>query len=437
MATIGNALAGGIDVQGAVSSIINGLRGPERLLQTQQSLLNSQQSVLNDVSAKLSSLLTKVDALRSGTGALNAKTTTSANSAVVTAAAGAAAQAGTHTIVVASVATTASIYSSQLATSSTTFSAGNIAIKIGGNNPVTIPVDGTNNTLDGLAASINNAAAGVSASVVTDSGGARLALVAKSSGAAGDVTITSNASGLTFIKGVTGADASLTVDGIPVTSSSNSVSSAIAGVTLNLNSASPGTPVSVGVDADSSQAKAAIQSFVDGYNAVVTAINAQSNTGVGSSAVLGADSSLRELQQRILTDIGQSITGNSGFVNLESIGVRLQNDGTLKVDSAALDSALSSNFVAVQNLFQSAAGLADTFHTDLASLTDSTQGLLAVTIKGNTDTLTSLTNSINDMKERITDRQTSLLAEYNKINVTLQQLPLLQQQVAAQLSSIP
>jgi flagellar hook-associated protein 2 len=435
--TLPNTLSGGIDVQSAVNSAMAAMEIPQQLLQQQQSKLQSQVSTLNQVSTDLSSLLTTVNSLKDPFGGLNAMTTTSSDTSVVTASASSGLQAGNHTVVVNSLAATSSYYSAELASSSTTFTAGNVTLKIGSNSAVTIPATGTVNTLAGLATAINNAGAGVSASVITDTLGSRLAIVSNSSGAAGDISVTGNTTGLALTKSVTGADASVVVDGVPVTSATNSVSNAIPGLTFNLQNANPKETVSIGVAADTSQATSAIQAFVSAYNKVIGDINAQAATGSSSTSVLQGDSTMRDIQQRVLTDVTTSLTGNGGLSNLESIGVSMQNDGTLSINSSALTNSLSTNFNGVQNLFQNASGVATTFSNDLYSITDLTQGEVALAIKGDNSTIASLGQSISDYSVRLTSQQTLLTNEFNTINTTLQELPILQQQTAAQLTNIP
>ena len=107
---------------------------------------------------------------------------------------------------------------------------------------MTIPVNSAHstNTLNGLATYINNQNLGVKASVITDSSGSRLALVSQTSGAAGEITLSNdttgtNGKGMGFTDAVDGKDASLTVDGIPIDSASNTVTGVIPGVTLTLS----------------------------------------------------------------------------------------------------------------------------------------------------------------------------------------------------------
>ena len=88
--------------------------------------------------------------------------------------------------------------------------------------------DASAGTLNDLASYINGLGAGVTANVVNDSSGARLSIVSNSSGTANDITI-SGETGLNFTRASTGADASLTVDGIPIDSASTQLAESFLG----------------------------------------------------------------------------------------------------------------------------------------------------------------------------------------------------------------
>jgi flagellar hook-associated protein 2 len=242
---------------------------------------------------------------------------------------------------------------------------------VGSDPAATVTVDSTNNTLSQLATTINSQNIGVTASVIQDSNGYRLALVSTASGAPGDIAVSGNTTSLSFTKAVTGTNASLVVDGIPISSASNTVSNVINGVTLSLGSPSPSTPVTVNVNPDTTQATTAINNLVSAYNTVITEINSQFNVASDGSGggPLETDNSLRDVQAQLLGAISHAIPGNSGIVNLASIGVNFNNDGTLSVDSGALNSALSSNFSAVQNLLQNSTnGFSQNLSTVLSNI---------------------------------------------------------------------
>ena len=423
----------GFDVQALVNQVLFSAKAPVRLLEGQQLQLNAQSSALSDINSKLLSLKDAVNALNDPFGKFNSKLTASSDTSVLTATADATAAPGTHTITVNSLATTSSFSSNQLADGSTTFATGSFDLQVGAGAPVTITVDSSNNTLDGLAAEINSQDLGVTATVITDANGARLSLVSDTTGEPGDLTISNNTTGLALTEDVAGTNASLTVDGISISSTSNTVSGAISGVTLNLTVAS-GTDVTVTVQSDTAQSREAIDEFVASYNAVVEAINAQS----GAGAPLAGNSSLRLVQEQILSAATHSITGNNGIVNLAAIGINTQADGTLSVDGNKLDGSLSANFTEVQNLLQSQspAGVAQNFSDKLTALTGTINGPLHIALKGITNSTKNLTDQIDAFEVRLEFRQQALIEEFSRINSLLRALPSIELQIQNQLNAL-
>ena len=305
--------------------------------------------------------------------------------------------------------------------------------------PATVTVDSTNNTLSKLAESINSQDIGVSASVIQDSNGYRLALVSTTSGAPGDITVSGNTTDLNFNKPVTGKNASLVVDGIPISSASNTVNNVINGVALSLGSPSPTTPITINVSPDTTQVTSAINNLVSAYNAVITEINSQFNVASDGSGggPLETDNSLRDVQSRLLAGVAYSISGNSGVVNLASIGVNFNNDGTLSVDSGKLSSALSSNFSAVQNLLQNSTnGFSQNLSGVLSSINSSGTGILSLDSQSITSTSQGLIHQITDMQSALAVQQANLTSIYSQVNVTLQELPVLISQITQQLASV-
>ena len=309
------------------------------------------------------------------------------------------------------------------------------------NNPtstdkILIPSD--DNTLQQVASYINSSNYGVTANVVTDTQGSRLVLVSKTSGAAGNLTVTSSA--VNFTQGTAGVDAQLNVDGVPIDSSTNTVTSALPGVTLNLASASPGTPVTISVGADTSQATQTINSFVSAYNTVMNDINSQFSVDAnGNEGALAGNSGLRSLQNQLLSAISYSVSGTGQYVNLQSMGIEMQDDGTLQVNSTVLNDALSNHYQDFQNFFQSLTpqGFGNFFGTQMMQMTDPTQGPIALAVTGLQQTNQSLNNDINDFEARMTSMQQELTQQYSALNATLVEYPMLMQQIASQLSSLP
>ena len=433
----GTGLGQGIDVQQFVQLALAGDHANITALQNQQTALASQTTALTQITTDLNTLQSAAFALNDPLGSLSAQSATSSNSGVLTATAAGTAVAGTHNITVNSLATTSSYYTNAVATSSTTLAAGSFKVSVGSNAPVTLTIDSTNNTLDKLAAAINTQNVGVQASVINDVNGSRLALVSQTTGAPGDVAVSSNTTGLTFTKAVTGSNASLVVDGVPISSANNTISGAINGVTLNLAYAAPGSPVTLSVAPDTSQAATAVNKFVSAYNTAATDINKQFSVASDGSGggPLEADGTLREAQQALLSAVSYSVTGNNGPLNLASIGVNLNNDGTLSVDSPTLASALASNFSGVQSFLQSATnGFAGNLSTALNNLTESGTGILGLDAQGISQTSQALSQQILDLQAALATKQQNLTQVYAQVNTTLQELPLLQAQLSQQLA---
>lgn len=429
----------GIDVSTVVSELMQIERQPETQMQDQQTTINSQVSALTTISTQLTTLYDSVNTLKDLDGAFSQNTTGSTDSAIVSASADSTAAAGTHTVVVSKLATTSSSYSGYIG-SSTSLAGSQIVIQYGNDpdDPVstdTINIPSTDTTLQQAASYINSGSYGVTANVVSDAQGSRLVFVSKTSGANGNLTVSSGATSFTTSAGV---DAQLTVDGVPVDSSTNTVTGAIPGVTLSLGDADANNPVLISVQPDTTGAGQAIQDFVTAYNAVIGSINSQYTLdSSGSEGVLAGDTMLRSLQSSLLGMVSQSVSGAGQYVNLQSMGIEMQNDGTLEINSANLSEALSSNYGDVQKFFQATGGWGQVAGTQMLQLTDPTLGPVAADISGLNQTNSSLTNQINDFETRMTTVQDQLTTEYSNLNALLEQYPSMMQQVAAQLSSLP
>jgi flagellar hook-associated protein 2 len=412
---------------------------PIKLLQQQETTLDNQSSALQTINTDLTNLQTSVNALNNLSGTFSSLAANSSDNSVLTATVGSGATVGTHSVTVANLATASSYYTNEQ--TSSTLPTGSFKLAVGTNNPVTIPVNSSDNTLAGLASYINNLNMGVTANVITDANGSRLSLVSNTTGAAGDLTISNDTTGLGFTQAAnSGQNAQLTVDGIPIQSSSNTVQGVIPGVTLNLAGADPDSTVTLSVSPDTDQATTAINNFVSSYNQLMQDINTQltTNSSTGSAGPLLGDSSLELVQQTVLQDVASSLSGNDVYTSLASIGITMNDDGTLSVDSGALSNALASNFTAVQNLFQSTSpgGVATNFANDLTNLTDPVGGPLNAESNQIGQEITDLNNQIQDFQTNLTQTQQQLTNQYSTVNATLEELPALMNELNTQLSSL-
>ena len=533
--SFGSPTAGtGFNVSNTVSQIVSNLQNIENPWQSQLSTLQTQDTVISSLGSLLSNLNNDVSQFTDFEGVLAQKEGSSSNPDVLAlTSASSSAIAGTHSIVVNSLAATSSGYLDAITNASDTLS-GSLSIQVGSGTAQTITLDSTDNTLSGLAAAINSAGIGVTASVLTDTNGSRLSLVSGTSGTGGDLTVNSSIADVTnsnktlnYNFATPGANASLTVDGVSISSASNTVSTVIPGVTFQLLATSPVTnstaqTVQVQIVNDTSTVTSALGQFVSDYNAVVSAINVQeSNTSSGAPEPLFGTPTLSLLQQQILgaingtapsgyldpiptknisdtlsgslsiasgsgaptvfnlsslpaakqnlnglvsainaAGIGVSaaiITNSSGSslaltsetssaltvtssiadgatslgytaggnVNsLTQLGMTVNNDGTLSINSATLNSELNSDFSGVVNFFQSNNSWGVDFSNTLNNLsTSNVSGTLALALNANSATESSLNQNISSENLRISAEQVSLTLELTSADEILQAIP--------------
>ncbi len=434
-----SALGGttGIDVTSAVNAILYADRAPERAWQAQQTTLANQTTALNQLQTESSNLSNDLSTLQNPVGVLSSAVATSTNSSLLTASAVPGTASSGHLITINNLAVTGSWYSAAQTSGSSTLTDGtSFQITVGSGNPTTITVAPGNDTLDELAASINSQSLGVTANVVTDSSGARLSLVADNSGSAADFTVTSDTS-VAFTQANKGKDASITVDGVPITSASNTVTGALSGVTLNLQGASTGTEIGLQIGPDTNSISSAINSFVTDYNTLISNVNSQFtyNATTNVAGTLQQDSAVQGLQSQLL-DAGNYLASSGTYTTLTSLGITTNSDGTLSVNSATLNNAISTNSTAVASFFQGTAnnGFAGALSDTLNTYTDPTEGAFTVDLQSISSENQDLTEQTSTLELYLTSQQTILTAQYNAADIAIQQLPEQIKQVQALLN---
>ena len=436
----GSASSGqGFDVATTVSQIQASEQAIETPWNNQLTALKAQDTVFTSLGSDLSALSTSLQALTTFDGVFSQKQGSSSDPNLLSlTSAAATAQAGSHTIVVNSLAQTSSEISSAISNSNDTLSG---TLTIQGH---TFNVDSSDNdtTLASLSAAINSAGIGVSANVITDSSGSRLSLVSGTSGAAGQLTVSSSLSGassgsIAFQTGQTGKDASLTVDGVSVTTSSNTVSNAIPGVTFQLLSSSLSTPVQVQITNDTSAIGTALNSFVTAYNKVITDVNTQEGKDASGNAEPLFGSPTIALLQEQLT--GSLFTGSaSGAIkNITQLGVQVNNSGTLTLNADTLNSALNSNFSDVTGFLQNPGSFGQTISTVLNNAgTQAPNGSIYLAQQQNTAQEAALNLDISNENALLATQKTQLTNELNTANQILQSIPAQLNQVNEMYSAI-
>jgi len=306
-----------------------------------------------------------------------------------------------------------------------TLGANSVTITIGG-TPTTITTT-AGETYAELAEAINNLGIGVTATAGSDANGTNLTIASNDS-----VTpFTINEPSIGFTQAAAAADASLTVDGVPIQSATNTVTGAIPGVTLNLLNKSLGSSINLTVASDASKISAAINQFVTDYNTAIGLVNSQfdySSTSSGQG-VLASDPTIRNLQstlEQALSYVNKPATGTTKVSTFSDMGITVGDDGTLAVDSSTLNAALVNNPSDVRNFFEGDAlnGFANSMYSALNTFTSPAHGAFKVDLSSIATTNANLTKQINNFEAvYIANQQTILTAEYSAAEIALQKLP--------------
>jgi flagellar hook-associated protein 2 len=281
--SFGNPTSGtGFNVSTTVSEIMASYQAVETPWNTQLATLSSQDAAFTTIGTALSNLSTAAFALTNFEGALASMEGSSSNPDVLAlSSASTAAVAGSHEVTVDQLAQTDTWTTSGTPVAANATLSGTFSIAVGTGTATSFTINSSDDTLATLASTINSAGIGVHAEVLSNANGSYLSLVSGTSGAAGKLTISDSTSPITasgttlgFTNPVQGQDAVMVVDGSTVTSSSNTVTTAIPGVTFQILSTSS-SPVQVEIANDTADVSSAMENFVSAYNTVMTDLNTQ------------------------------------------------------------------------------------------------------------------------------------------------------------------
>ncbi|TAN70614.1 MAG: flagellar hook protein [Methylobacter sp.] len=419
-------LGSGLDIKSLVSSLVTAEQTPAtKRLDTQEAKLTAQISAYGNLKSAMSTFQGSLSGLKS-LSAFQKLTAVSSDTSIITASTFSNADPATYNLEVKQLAKSQTLSTSPVSSATAALGTGTLTIKFGttsyvpdattglptnvpngftqdGNKAaLTLNIDPSNNTLAGLSEAINKAKAGVTASVVTDNSGSRLVLNSTESGASNSMEISvtdtgdnnnTDASGLSAMafnatahnmgQHQTAQDAKLAINGLDITSSSNTVNTALKGLSLNLQQAQPGKIVTVGVSQNNDDITKAVEGFVKSFNELVTTVSPLTSYDktTQKGGVLQSDATLRSAMAQLRSELGSMGNGLTGSIkSLSDIGVNTQKDGTLTLNSAKLTSQLSSNRSGVTAVF-AVLGRPSNSNVSFTSSTSATQaGQYAINI---------------------------------------------------------
>ena len=419
----------GIDITALVTSLVEAqTKVKTDALTTRSDKLTAQISAVSQLKSGLSGFSTALSALVNG-GTLAAQATSS-DTGIVTAKAlpGAHLSSATttlkvHALAAAQVASSNNYYADGAATvgkGTMTFTLGTATVANGSisgfapgsGTPVTVTIDDTNNTLQGIADAINAANTGVTASIVTDSSGARLALKGATGAASafrvavtedgaaglGALAVGVGASGTTIAQ--TAADASIDVDGVNVKRATNSIGDLIVGTQIDLQSVNSGRTVTIGATPATAAMSQAVNDFVTTFNALKSVLTAALDPATGS---LRGDPSAQAMARSLAALVTTQLVpaGTTGAPRtLAELGVGTNRDGTLTVNATTLSSVLAKYPATVEKMLSSGAGASD-------------NGLSAA-LKAISDSVTNSVTGLGASVTRYPEQQSKLSEEQEK-----------------------
>ncbi|VXC63796.1 Flagellar hook-associated protein 2 [Burkholderia sp. 8Y] len=442
-----------MDVNSLVSAIVNSkVAGQTDALNSKKTTDNTQLTAIGTLKSILSLLQSSLANLANGTTL--SQFTATADGKGLSASAASGAVTGSYAVSVQNIATSQSITSGAFQ-STDTLGTGSMTLSVNGKSS-TIKIDSSNDTLSGIASAINSASdnPGVTATIVNGTDGAHLVLRSSSTGLSNGINVAVNADDSTssinklavtttnvaastttdpndptktittpaqtsigasanWTQNTAGQDANLTIAGTAVSSATNSISNAITGVNMTLTSDSVGTSQTLTIGQDVSGQKTTIDAFVTAYNNYIstvsslTSFDSTQSAGSQGGALLG-DSMMNTIKNTIASTISKAVGTGTSQVNLASIGIALQPDGSLKTDEDALTTALTNNTGKVASLFNSTNGVAAQLNTSLTSFLQ-TGGV----IDTRTTALNADLSSIADQQTQLTAYTQQLTTSYN------------------------
>ena len=466
MATISSPGVGtnGLDVKSIISQLVALEKRPLDTLKLQAATVNTKISAFGQIKSLVSTLQDAASKLTSVTG-WNGVSTTSSDSKYVSASAVGGTLPTSFSVEVQSLAKAQATASSALLPVGGALGAGTLRLELGkwsvapasftpqSGQPVDITIS-AGDKLSDIASKINGANAGVTASILTDASGERLLLTGKGTGELAGYRVSVN-EGAGFDTGVQSfaensdgvglsrlataqmdvaattmaADARAKVNGISVTSATNSFATTISGVTFKAEQVTEvGKPISITVAKDDSAVRSNIDAFVKAYNAINELLQdaTKYDPKTKSAGLLQGDSTAITLQNSLRSAVQSVTTGGGAFQRLADIGISQALGGNL-VDSTKLGKALTDSPDAVKGLFRNTGGgAADGIAVQVKALATnllSNSGFfkskddnLQLSLKRISQDQSRVNDKVDAFEKRITQRYNALDKQLSSLN---------------------
>ncbi|WP_323017914.1 flagellar filament capping protein FliD [Castellaniella sp.] len=422
------------------------------VIQNRQTVAKAKLSGYGTLKDAVSAFQKAADAVKNtdAFGAIAAKSSSDAISVTTTN----QAIAGQYSVNVSQLATSQTlVYAGQTDRTTSIGSGGTLSVTLANGDTKTLDL-GADTSLNGLAKAINaDKDIGMNATVVNDGSGTpyRLLLTSRETGAqnaAASISVSGNTDLDNFLKyagtdaanveqGQAAQDAKLSINGIDVTSATNTVSNVIDGVTLTLNQTTDGKAANLSLTKDDSVAKKAVGDFVKAYNSLLGSIKTLTAYDVGAqkSSALTGDSVARSVQTRMRDAISGGFDPAQG-TNLAQIGISTDpKTGELVIDDAKLSKALAENGEGVKSLFTSDTGIGKRV-SDTAEGFVNTNGSISTAQTSMSKTVEDITKQFEATSDRIAQRMDTYRNQFTQLDAMVSQMNSLSSYLSQQLSAL-
>ena len=452
----------GLDIDGLVASLVAAERVPA------ESRLNAREASITSLSTSFTSAKSAVSDFESAANKLalattfSQFTTSSSDTTKATISATSAASLGSYQLGVTNLASAQTLASGTFTATSDTLGTGTLTIALGTpsytgstyssfsqTSSVDITIDSSNNTLAGVRDAINNAGAGVNASILKNGDDYQLLLVSEETGLSKSMSITVsdseggdaddsglsrlafNSSGSQLTQYAAGANANFSINGLAVSSASNTVTDVIDGVTLNLLSATS-SAITIDVKTDTDTIVADVQAFVDKYNAYASLFKdlTKYDATTGTAGALQGDSTARSVMSQIRSELGKSVTGLTGsYTSLADVGISIDKSGVMTFTQSTFKTAFAAAPTEVTGVFASTTvsgttveGVAEKLETLMEGFLVSTTGIFDSRISSLSTQLTAITDDRADLARRMQSLEDRYFAQLNAMDSLLAQV---------------
>lgn len=446
-----SGIGSGFSTDSILQKMLDVEKAPIAGFQTRQAEVTKQQSAWRSINTRVLGLGTAADKLKSD-DLYATRQAQSSDTEILTATASSGGTVGNFSLSVESLAQNHQQVSQGYAAQDAPLGTGSITLKVGSAsfNPITI--DSTNNTLTGIRDAINKSNPGLTASIIDagESAGVnryRLSLSSNTSGTTGKIDASFNLSGTNPAMSdlVAAQDAHVKLgsgaNAVDVYSSTNTLTGAVDGVTLNLNSASPGKTVNLRLSQNTAPVREAVQNFLDQYNGLADVFNANNayDKDTQTSGALFGDYTMQNLQGDLIGKLTNSRNIKGGGLNsLSSMGISLDDKGKLSItDNAAFEKALAKPDDVKKLFTDSDNGIATNMRAYVDQQTSVVTGTISLEDKRLTAQYDDLTASITRTQEKANRTEQRLREIFLNLETALSSIKSQGAAISAQLGSLP